>query len=115
MVTPASVHTPNALRCEHAAQRPRAKLPGGSGQLSPTLRHACRQDKRPRRVSFSELLGDGMRRQALAWALGWTQGQSAQLNPIVIDQGLAPTQVIVPSRSTSNSTSELTQGSHPQD
>jgi len=31
-----------------SAQRPRAKLPGGSGQLSPTLRHAGGPGKQPR-------------------------------------------------------------------
>ena len=53
-----------------AAQRPRARLPGGSGQLLPTLRHTGGADKYPRRPSppaqpqvlvpsqgFSELLG----------------------------------------------------------
>ena len=55
-------------------QRPRAKLPGGSGQLLPTLRHASRQGKTHRKrrppgqsmilvifQGFSELFGGGSR------------------------------------------------------
>ena len=43
MVSPASGNTPNALRCEHAAQRPRAQLPGGSANIRPILAHPGRQ------------------------------------------------------------------------
>ena len=59
------------------AQRPRAKLPGGSG-LTPSHSTACRRARQPhpkgpaRRVSFSELLGSNQSaRLKEGGSLGW--------------------------------------------
>ena len=72
------IPTPVCESSRLAAQRPRAKLPGGSGQLLPTLRHTGRQGKLQVRPSplgqskilvmvqgFSELLGRRKRASTL--------------------------------------------------